>query len=61
MPTRSIGTDSTSIRQLVLGSERVSEDPVGDFLALRDPLGLVEVPVNTQIDAALAVFFLGLR
>src|SRR5262245_22007395 len=34
---------------------------IGDASALQDSLNLVEAPVDTEVNAALAVFFLGLR
>ena len=41
--------------------ERVREHVVGHAPALRDALGLVERPVDAEVDAALAVLLLGLR
>ena len=41
--------------------ERVAGDEARDLPALRDPLALVERPVDAEVDAALAVFFLRLR
>src|SRR5262245_30276846 len=41
--------------------ERVCEHVICHAPALGDPLGLVECPVDTKVDAALAVLFLGLR
>src|SRR5882762_3851388 len=46
---------------LAATGEGFSEDVVGHALALRDPLRLVEGPVDPEIDAALAVLFLGVR
>src|ERR1700730_12858718 len=40
--------------------EGVVEDVVGHVAALGDGLGLVEVPVDAEINSALAVFFFGL-
>src|SRR5919108_449859 len=40
--------------------ERVLEHIIRDAPALGDPLGLVERPVDPEVDAALAVFLLGL-
>ena len=41
--------------------EGVVEHVVGDAAALGDALGLVERPVDAEVDAALAVLLLGLR
>ena len=41
--------------------EGVIEDTVRYITALGDALGLVERPVNAEIDSALAVFLFGLR
>ena len=41
--------------------ERVAEDVSGDAPALGDALGLVERPVDAEVDAALAVLLLRLR
>ena len=41
--------------------EGVAEHVVGDAPALGDALGLVERPVDAEVDAALAVLLLGLR
>ncbi len=38
----------------------VVEDVIGDATALGDALGLVERPVDAEINATLAVFFLSL-
>ena len=38
----------------------VVEDVIGNATALGDALGLVERPVDTEINATLAVFFLSL-
>ena len=43
------------------GWNALAYDVVGDAPALRDALGLVERPVDAEIDAALAVLFLRLR
>src|SRR6185503_9890993 len=42
------------------GLERVGEHVVGHAPALPDALGLVERPVDAEVDAALAVLLLGL-
>src|SRR5687767_13919801 len=44
------------MRMLRRGTEEVGERVMGDRAALFDPRGLVEGPVNAEIDAALAVF-----
>jgi hypothetical protein len=41
--------------------EGVVENIIGDVAALRNGRGFVEGKVGTEIDAALAVLFLGLR
>src|SRR4249919_2252922 len=46
---------------MALWSQNVLEHIVGHAAALRDALGFVERPVDTEIDAALPVFFLRLR
>ena len=38
----------------------VVEDVIGDATALGDALGLVERPVDAEVNAALAIFFLSL-
>jgi hypothetical protein len=47
-------------RRVVYRSERVLEHVIRDAPSLFNPLGLVERPVDTEVDAALAVFVLGL-
>jgi hypothetical protein len=42
-------------------AQRVVKDVIGDAPALGDALGLVEAPVDAEVDAALAVFLLSLR
>ena len=41
--------------------KRVVEDVVGDVAALCDALDFVEPPMDTEVNAALAVFFFSLR
>jgi hypothetical protein len=41
--------------------ERLLEDFICHAPPLGDPLGLIKGPVHPEIDAALAIFFLGLR
>src|SRR5882724_93309 len=48
-------------RLTALTHEGLSEHVVGHAPALGDALRLVEHPVDSQVDAALAVLFLGLR
>src|SRR4051812_5647754 len=43
------------------GPEGAVEDIVGHTATLRDPLGLVEGPVDAQVDPTLAVLLLGGR
>ena len=45
----------------VLRPERVGKYVVRDLSSLGDASRFVERPMNTEIDSALAVFFLGLR
>ena len=47
-------------RRVAYRSERVLEHVIRYAPALCDPLGLVERPVDTEVDAALAVLILGL-
>src|SRR5947209_15796173 len=42
------------------GREGVIEDVIGDVAALGDSCGLIERPVDAEINPALAVFFFGL-
>ena len=41
--------------------ERVIENVVGDASTLTDAGSLIEVPVDAEINSALAIFFFGLR
>ena len=53
-----------SLRNLLsawLPNESVLEHVIRHLPALGDSLGLVEGPVNTEIDSALAIFFFSLR
>ena len=50
-----------SIALITIGQKRVSENVLRDATPLQDAFGLVERPVNAEVDAALPVLFLGLR
>src|SRR4051812_10415936 len=55
------GKGGASIRVVAVPrSEGFDEYVVGHLAALGDPLGLVEGPVDPQVDPALAVLLLGL-
>ena len=41
--------------------ESIRENVIRDAPALLDTLGLVERPMDTKIDSALAILFFGLR
>src|SRR4029077_9654724 len=57
-----IGSRSArAVRRPAAWREAVSEAQAAAEPALRDPLRLVEVPVDAEIDPALAVLLLGLR
>jgi len=40
--------------------EGVVEDVIGDVPALSDALGFIEPPMNTEVNAALTIFFFSL-
>src|SRR5262249_54285503 len=50
-----------SAQQFLLRCERICKHIVCHSLALGYPFGLIERPVDAEVDSALAVFFFGLR
>lgn len=52
---------SPSVASLMPRLHGMLEHVVGHAAALRDALGLIENPVDTEIDAALPILFLRLR